>query len=98
MTLNNKIAAIDAALSFLGLNKIGRAVEDEQEIIFTGCGDNGEALMPGGCCAVNKHTLECRDCRHDDSCWKTPKTEFVFPKERKESFADNWELRYMYEH
>ena len=97
MTSNRIVLAIDAALSFLGLNRIGRAVEDENEYYFTGCGDNGEALLPGGCCAVNKETLECRNCRHDDPCWKTPKKNVKFPPERASAFAENWEYNISHE-
>lgn len=84
MTLSEKTtAAIDAALQFLGLNKLRSAYEDVNAYYFTGCGNNGETIYAEVTCRVDKATLEC-------SIDKTPPTEFakkkaiIMPKERED--------------
>ena len=78
--------AIDKALEMLGLNKICKAVEDSKAYYFTGCGDNGETIFGCATCKVEKRTLACSACYHDDPCWSTPKTSIKFPKTRQGVF------------
>ena len=84
--MNTLISAIDAALSELRLNKICHAVEDEDAYYFTGCSDNGEGFTGGACVSVDKGTMLCQHCAHDDPCWNTPKRKIEIPKERSDVF------------
>ncbi len=77
------IKAIDIALKTLELNKLCRAVEDDEAYYFTGCGDNGEPIFGCACCQVEKKSLRCTVFYHDDPDWETPKTAVSIPHSRK---------------
>lgn len=87
-------SAIDKALETLKLNRLCRAVEDEEAFYFTGCGDNGEPIFGAATCCVFKNTMECEPVYHDNPCWGTPKKTAKIPDTRKTVFVERREVDY----
>ena len=80
MTLYDKLKnVIDIALKMLQVNKVCTVQEDNGFFYVTGCGDNGEVIRGEACVKINKNTMECEHCYHDDPCWKTPKKKIMLP-------------------
>ena len=86
------VEAIDIALETLELNKLCRAVEDDEAYYFTGCGDNGEPIFAATTVRVYKDTLKCEPCYYTDKCWNSPKSEVAIPKERQSVFIERKEI------